>query len=585
MSLDIRTLYMVMGVTCFIVAGAFLFFESRQFRTGGVWEWSAGYAFQGSYWIFIGLRGLIPDFLSIIVANTFLTANYSLLYAAVREFQHRSYRRDILFLPIIVTFIFISFFSAYIDNFFLRTVFVSLLSAVQMSAIALILFREGPFHLYRSQWLTGCFFAAGATLWSIRLVERFIYQTQFWGPSVVLTALLILGFGVVVLTSFGFMLMIRERAGEALRESEEKHRLLIEHAPTAIYEIDFIENRFKTVNDGACSMLGYTEAELLAMSPMEIIDKGYREIFLDRIRKAQAGETPAKYIEYKGVRKDGSEMWGILYNRFKYTEGKIVGAFVVAHDITERKKAEQALAERTAKLEEINKELESFSYSISHDLRAPLRAIDGYARMILKKEGDRFDEDTTRKFNDIRANAQMMGKLIDDILTLSRLGRAKMSIVNLEMEGIIKDVWKELQTINPERNMALTIQAMPSGYGDRTLIKQVYANLLGNAVKFTKYKNPAEIEVGGYAKGNENVYYVKDNGIGFDMEYYDKLFGIFQRLHTNPDFEGTGVGLATIQRAVHRHGGHVWAEGKVDEGATFYFSLPSLHARWTGTQS
>jgi two-component system sensor kinase len=179
----------------------------------------------------------------------------------------------------------------------------------------------------------------------------------------------------------------------------------------------------------------------------------------------------------------------------------------------------------------------------------------------------------------------MMGKLIDDILTLSRLGRAKMSIVNLEMEGIIKDVWKELQTINPERNMALTIQAMPSGYGDRTLIKQVYANLLGNAVKFTKYKNPAEIEVGGYAKGNENVYYVKDNGIGFDMEYYDKLFGIFQRLHTNPDFEGTGVGLATIQRAVHRHGGHVWAEGKVDEGATFYFSLPSLHARWTGTQS
>ncbi len=585
MSLDIRTLYMVMGVTCFIVAAAFLFFQSRQFRTEGVREWSAGYFLQGVYWISIGLRGLIPDVLSIIVANTFLTANYSLLYVAVREFQHRSYRRDILFLPIIVTFIFISFFSAYVDSFFIRTIYISLLSSLQMGSIAVILFREGPFQLNRSQWLTGFFFATGAILWSIRFVERFIYQTQFWGPSIVLTALLILGFAVVVLTSFGFMLMIRERAGEALRESEEKHRLLIEHAPTAIYEIDFIENRFKTVNDGACSMLGYTEAELLAMSPMEIIAREYQEIFLDRIRKAQAGETPAKYIEYKGVRKGGSEMWGILYNRFKYSEGKIVGAFVVAHDITERKKAEQALAERTAKLEEINKELESFSYSISHDLRAPLRAIDGYARMILKKEGDRFDEDTTRKFNDIRSNAQMMGQLIDDILTLSRLGRAKMSIANLDMEDIIKDVWKELQTINPERNMALTIKAMPSGYGDRTLIKQVYANLFGNAVKFTKYKNPAEIEAGGYAKGNENIYYVKDNGIGFDMEYYDKLFGIFQRLHTNPDFEGTGVGLATIQRAVHRHGGRVWAEGKVDGGATFYFSLPSLHAQWTGTQS
>jgi two-component system sensor kinase len=205
--------------------------------------------------------------------------------------------------------------------------------------------------------------------------------------------------------------------------------------------------------------------------------------------------------------------------------------------------------------------------------------------MILKKEGDGFDEDTARKFNDIRSNAQMMGKLIDDILELSRLSRANMSIMKLEMDGIIKDVWKELQAINPERNIALTIQAMPSGYGDRTLIKQVYANLLANAVKFTKYKNPARIEAGGYTEDHEDVFYIKDNGVGFDMAYYDKLFGIFQRLHNNPDFEGTGVGLATIQRAVHKHGGRVWAEGKMDEGATFYFSLPSSHTQSMGDRS
>ena len=243
-------------------------------------------------------------------------------------------------------------------------------------------------------------------------------------------------------------------------------------------------------------------------------------------------------------------------------DGNASAIIEVNTDITQRKKAEQALAEHVAKLEEINKELESFSYSISHDLRAPLRAIDGYSRMLLKKLGHEFDEDSLRKFNVIRSSSQMMGQLIEDILTLSCLGMAKMSLVDLEMEGIIKDIWKELETINPERNMTLTIQAMPSGYGDRTLIKQVYANLLGNAVKFTKYKSPGEIEAGGYTKGNENIYYVKDNGVGFDMAYYDKLFGIFQRLHNNPDFEGTGVGLATIQRAVHRHGGACGRKGK-----------------------
>jgi two-component system sensor kinase len=149
-----------------------------------------------------------------------------------------------------------------------------------------------------------------------------------------------------------------------------------------------------------------------------------------------------------------------------------------------------------------------------------------------------------------------------------------MSIAKLDMDAVIRDVWKELQTANPERDTKLTLNSMPVGYGDRTLIKQVCSNLLSNAVKFTKLRHPAHIEAGGYTEGNEDVFYIKDNGVGFDMAYYDKLFGVFQRLHNPDDFEGTGVGLATIQRIIHRHDGRVWAEGKVDEGATFYFSLP-----------
>ncbi len=237
----------------------------------------------------------------------------------------------------------------------------------------------------------------------------------------------------------------------------------------------------------------------------------------------------------------------------------------------------RSLEKGATRLEEMNKELESFSYSVSHDLRAPLRAIDGYARLILKKQGDKFDRDTLDKFNVIRSSTHLMGQLIDDLLTFSRLGRKDISLAFLDMNILMKDAWKELQASDPERNIKPTVESMLPCYGDRALIKQVLINLLSNAVKFTKYKDAAEIIVGSYADGNQIVYHVRDNGVGFDMAYYDKLFGVFQRLHSTDRFEGTGVGLATVQRIIRRHGGRVWAEGKVDEGATFYFSLPSSH--------
>ena len=238
---------------------------------------------------------------------------------------------------------------------------------------------------------------------------------------------------------------------------------------------------------------------------------------------------------------------------------------------------QQALEKSATKLEDMNKELESFSYSVSHDLRAPLRAIDGYARLILKKQGDKFDQDTLDKFNVIRSSTHLMGQLIDDLLTFSRLGRKEISLALLDMDFLMKDAWKEVHASDPERKIKYTVESMPTCYGDRALIKQVLINLLSNAAKFTKYKDAAEVVVGGYAEGNETVYYIKDNGVGFDMAYYDKLFGVFQRLHSTDQFEGTGVGLATVQRIIRRHGGRVWAKGKVGEGATFYFSLPSSH--------
>jgi light-regulated signal transduction histidine kinase (bacteriophytochrome) len=254
--------------------------------------------------------------------------------------------------------------------------------------------------------------------------------------------------------------------------------------------------------------------------------------------------------------------------------GAVGGIVIFTEDITERKQADDALNERTKQLEAANRELEGFSYSVSHDLRAPLRAIDGYSRMILRKHADRFDDDTLSKFNVIRDNTRMMGQLIDDLLAFSRLGKAPLSKVTLNTEGMIREIWEELKVINPDRCLTLKITDIPSCRGDQGLIKQVLVNILSNAVKFTRGRSEALIEAGAYKKNGEIVYYVRDNGVGFDMQYHDKMFGVFQRLHSANEFEGTGVGLAIVQRIIQRHGGRIWAEGEIERGACFFFTLP-----------
>ena len=236
---------------------------------------------------------------------------------------------------------------------------------------------------------------------------------------------------------------------------------------------------------------------------------------------------------------------------------------------------ETQLLSYTAQLEDTNKELEAFSYSVSHDLRAPLRAIDGFSRVILEDYLDKLDDEGKRVLNIIRGNTQKMGQLIDDLLAFSRLGRQQISPSDIRMADLAKGVFEDIKPPANERNLQFNMKTLPFAQGDRSMIKQVFANLLSNAIKFTRPKEIATIEIGGTNDGVENVYYVKDTGVGFDMQYVNKLFGVFQRLHSAEEFEGTGVGLAIVQRIIHRHGGRVWAEGKVGEGAIFYFSLPT----------
>jgi light-regulated signal transduction histidine kinase (bacteriophytochrome) len=254
---------------------------------------------------------------------------------------------------------------------------------------------------------------------------------------------------------------------------------------------------------------------------------------------------------------------------------------VIRRQMVERKQAEQAiknlnadLQQQTTQLEVANKELEGFSYSVSHDLRAPLRAIDGYALMLEEDYRDRLDEEAVRYLSVIRGNSKRMGMLIDDLLTFSRLGRQDVAKGELNMNRLVQEVIDEALLQQGGKAAKIEVGQLPPAKADRALLRQVWLNLISNALKYSgKSPNPS-IEVSGRKDGIENVYSVTDNGVGFSMEYVDKLFGVFQRLHRAEEFSGTGVGLAIVQRLVTRHGGRVWAEGAVNEGAKFSFTLP-----------
>ncbi len=234
----------------------------------------------------------------------------------------------------------------------------------------------------------------------------------------------------------------------------------------------------------------------------------------------------------------------------------------------ERLKAEQA----KILTEAINRELEAFSYSVSHDLRAPLRAISGFVQAVVEDCGPQLDKEGRRYLGLIQDNAHKMGQLIDDLLTFSRLGRQQLVETRIDMDELAQTVYAELKAQMPQRDINFRCRLAPPAYGDKAMIQQVLVNLFSNAVKFTRNRQNATIEFG-YLPEEGGAYYVRDNGVGFDMQYVDKLFGVFQRLHDVTEFEGTGVGLALVHRIITRHGGRVWAEGKVDVGATFYFSL------------
>lgn len=374
---------------------------------------------------------------------------------------------------------------------------------------------------------------------------------------------------------------VRAEAERQLRASEARFRDLLESAPDAVLITDS-QGHIQLVNAQAERLFGYQRAELIGQSIEMLMPARYRDRHVshrDSYVAAARTRPMGAGLELYGLRKDGSEFpVSIGLSPTRTDTGLVI--FCDVRDITEQQQVERKIQDLNRRLQQdnaelatVNQELEAFSYSVSHDLRAPLRAIDGFSQALVEDAGPTLNEEHRSHLTRVRQAAQRMGLLIDDLLKLARVTRADVKVEDVELTAMAQEIAGELQDAEPERQVEFTITPNLRAKADPRLLQVVLQNLLSNSWKFTGPRSPARIEFGKSELNGRPTYYIRDNGVGFDMSYAGKMFGAFQRFHDARDFAGTGVGLATVQRIIHKHGGRIWAESQPGNGATFFFTL------------
>lgn len=575
---------MVLGITHIIqiVVFYYQYMINKNYRGPGWWlMWSAA---EVTGFTFMFLRQIPPiQKIAIIIQNSMIILGVIFLYIGIMRFFDKRENRVII-VPVFTVFLASLLYFLYInDDFQIRGIIVSAALAFFSFLTAHGLFVNKTPSVSSSANFSASIFLAHGWVHIFRAVMLLkdtsvnLFEPTLLNVVTYLDALI-----VSILWTFCFIVMLNQRLNAEMREAKEHFELIFNTSPDAALITRLTDGVVVNINEGFTVLSGFTRRETIGKSSLDI------DIWED---PADRQKVVTELVEkgfcenYEAVfhRKDGRQIIGMMSAKTITLQG-LSHIISITRDITERKRAEneirklnaeleQRVIERTAKLETANKELEAFVYSVAHTMRSPLRALDGFSHIIRKKYADKLDAEGNRLLNVICSGAHEINQLITDMLDLLRISLSEMNFSRIDMNKLVDSVY--LVTASPEVRGKFIFSAgsLPEAFGDPAMMRQLWSNLISNAIKYTLPKEDRKIEIGSREKDGENVYYIKDTGVGFDPEYTHKLFGIFERLHKTEEFEGTGIGLAIVQRIVRRHGGKVWAEGKVGEGATFYFTL------------
>jgi len=586
MNIDLRTLILVLGIANFLQVIA-IFLQYRINRTyPGIGWWLLAFLSLAVGFIFTLLRDGLPIKLITIIAGSTLTFSGPVfMYIGVMRFLGKKENRKMV-IWLYVIFLLLYFYYTYvIDDINARSVisaaiiaFYSFLTVQKLFVYKQRSITASANYLCVAWFIQGSFFA-------FRAVDLLIASpvSGYFTPTLIQAATFLFVLIISTLVTFGLIIMVNQRLNAETREAKEHFELIFHTSPDAALITRLNDGVIVNVNEGFSALTGFTRDETLGKSTLDInifTDPADRQKIVDKL------SAQGICVNYEAIfqRKDGSRINGMMSAKV-FPLQDIPHIISITRDISAQVREEEEIrqlnaelekrvARRTAHLEAANKAITTFTYSISHDLRIPLRAIAGFSQILMEEYHNKLDGEGQRLLGVIQQNTHKLDQLINDMLALLNMSQNKLKITHIDMTDLVNTVYHETASPEEQEKFIFDLQPLPEIEGDVALMRMVWTNLISNAIKFTLPKDERIIRVGGKHEDGMNVFYVMDSGVGFNPKYAHKLFGLFERLHKADQFEGAGVGLAIVQRAVQRHRGKVWAEGVPDEGATFYFSIP-----------